>query len=397
MATCAFILGDPPQRLWGLCSRQRLERQLRAAGITRRLDSLALVGGDDTVLLLNAGYVFEQRTLSGLLRQDASLLQCPDDGGIAAGVAPATRAAEFAAIVAHTSADRPTGATLMGPQSIDAYDDQLRKAEPPLLAPLRDDNRAALEAVLYGNSYKGITDLVTKWLWPRPARQVVRLCANAGITPNMVTLTGLLLVVAASWLFLHGHYWSGLACGWLMTLLDTVDGKLARVTIQSSPLGHWLDHGMDIVHPPIWYVTWGMGLDDYEPLAGLELNDLYWLIIGGYLFGRAIEALFHALGRCSMFAWRPFDAYFRLVTARRNPCLIILTAAVLVDRPAWGLLGVALWTVLSSAVMLGRLLYATYVRVSTGPLESWLKDPNAAATVYASAYRTFSGTRSAYG
>ena len=59
--------------------------------------------------------------------------------------------------------------------------------------------------------------------WPRPARRVVGWCANSGITPNMVTITGLLLVLAATWLFAHGAFASGLVCGWIMTLLDTVD------------------------------------------------------------------------------------------------------------------------------------------------------------------------------
>ena len=148
----------------------------------------------------------------------------------------------------------------------------------------------------------------------------------------MVTVLGLALVIIASVLFAYGYFAAGLLCGWIMTLLDTVDGKLARVTVQSSRLGHVLDHGLDIVHPPFWYVLWGVGLTAFEPQFGLDHVDLYWLIGLGYIAGRLIEGAFHALGRCSMFAWRPFDAYFRLITARRNPCLIILTIGVACGR-----------------------------------------------------------------
>jgi phosphatidylglycerophosphate synthase len=38
-----------------------------------------------------------------------------------------------------------------------------------------------------------------------------------------------------------------------MSVLDSVDGKLARLTFESTPQGDVLDHGMDIVHPPFWY------------------------------------------------------------------------------------------------------------------------------------------------
>ena len=48
--------------------------------------------------------------------------------------------------------------------------------------------------------------------------------------------------------------------------------------------------------------------------------------------------------------WRPFDSFFRLITARRNPNLVILTPAALLGRPDVGILLVALWTALSLVV-----------------------------------------------
>ena len=393
MASQACILGDHPLRLWGLSSRARLARQLRAAGITRITASAQDAQSADRVILVHARYLFEQRTISALTRHDNALLECLGDGGLAAAVCSGARAREFAAALADPGAPRPAAARLLRPAELEQYDDHLRRVEPPLLEPMHEERRNALESILYGNSYKGITDLVTKWLWPRPARHVVGWCANAGITPNMVTLAGLALVIATAWLFAHGAFASGLLCGWLMTLLDTVDGKLARVTVQTSKLGHWLDHGMDIVHPPFWYVLWGTGLGTTLDAATQHL--MVQLIVGGYLAGRALEALFHALGACSLFAWRPFDAYFRLITARRNPCLIILTLALAGGRADWALYGVAWWTAASSAVMALRLLYAGYERLRHGPLRSWLTDP-AAAQLHVAAYRTFAGTRGAY-
>src|SRR5688572_7432171 len=112
MATRAFILGDPPQRLWGLSSRERLARQLRAAGIAQ-LQDLDPSAWNGDVLLLNAGYVFEQRTLAALLRHGAGLLECPDDDGVAAALVPMARALEFADIVAHRTHERPANVTVL--------------------------------------------------------------------------------------------------------------------------------------------------------------------------------------------------------------------------------------------------------------------------------------------
>ena len=123
------------------------------------------------------------------------------------------------------------------------------------------------------------------------ARVIVGYCARNGISPNAVTLTGLVLVIAACVLFWNGWYLSGLACGWVMTLLDTVDGKLARVTVQSSRVGHVLDHGMDIIHPPFWYVFWGLSLDAGTAFFGVSVQAACWWVVAGYVGGRIVEGL----------------------------------------------------------------------------------------------------------
>ena len=286
---------------------------------------------------------------------------------------------------------------VVDPSTLDAFDEVLRRSSPPLLEPVSERERGRLENLLYGNAYRGITDLVTKWFWPRPAKRAVHWLADHGATPNMVTSTGILLMLLAAVLFYQGHYALGLAAGWIMTFLDTVDGKLARVTVQSSRLGGVLDHGMDILHPPFWYIFWGMSLTGFDTMLGLDRVDYYWMIVIGYVGGRLFELLFDLLGSCSIFTWRPFDAYFRLVTARRNTCMILLTVAVAVGRPDWGFVSVALWTALTTAVLGLRLVHGAIVRAMHGPLRSWLSDPEQAAREHPRAYRQFSVTRSAYG
>jgi hypothetical protein len=395
MSVAAVVLGNCTAQLWGLSSRARIERQLRGVGVTVQ-NPEALPADVESVLVIDANYLFEVRTLSALLKHDGAVLKCAHDGRIAAALAPRQHLQKYLASFKDTATDSLNIGTILSTAELEAYDDNLRKAEPPLLEPISATNHAALESLLYGNSYKGITDLVTKWWWPRPAKRVVAWCARRQISPNLVTLVGLVLIVTSTVLFANGYFLTGLASGWLMTFLDTVDGKLARVTVQSSGLGHVLDHGTDIIHPPFWYVYWGLGLALTDDLVGFASSELAYIIVAGYVGGRIIEGLFEGLGACSMFAWRPFDAYFRLVTARRNPCLIILTLASLGGHPELGFVGVALWTALSSLLLLVRFCYACVVRLSSGPLESWLSHPELAAAQYPRAYRTFSATRQAY-
>ena len=160
-----------------------------------------------------------------------------------------------------------------------------------------------------------------------PAFHATRFCIRFALSPNMVTWASLFFVLLALWAFWQGHYLSGLAAGWLMTFLDTVDGKLARITLTASKFGNALDHGIDLVHPPFWYVAWCLGLAA-TPLA--LSNELFYgalaVILGGYLVQRVMEGLSILLFKIEIHVWRPIDTLFRQVTARRNPNLVLLTA-----------------------------------------------------------------------
>jgi phosphatidylglycerophosphate synthase len=252
---------------------------------------------------------------------------------------------------------------------------RLKKVQPGFALPINADNSRSLERHLFKTAYKGITDLVTKWVWPAPARQVTRLCVRLGVLPNHVTAFSWVLAILAGLLFYQGELITGLIIGWLMTFLDTVDGKLARVTVTSSPLGNYLDHILDLVHPPFWYLAWGFGLSSYEPaFLNLNLSMMITLIFVGYIAGRMVEGIFSWMARFGIYSWRPVDSFNRLITARRNPCLIMLTVSLLPGRPDLGLEAVAIWTLLSSLFLLVRLAMGIYSRVSSGPLRSWLTE-----------------------
>jgi phosphatidylglycerophosphate synthase len=190
------------------------------------------------------------------------------------------------------------------------------------------------------------------------------------VTPNQVTFASFLLVLAAMALFWTGHFGWGLAAAWGMTFLDTVDGKLARVTLTASKWGNVFDHGIDLIHPPFWWWAWVVGVQAtaVHPLAQPEL--VLWGVVGGYVAQRLLEGLFLGAFKVEMHAWRPFDSFFRLITARRNPNLILLTAASLAGRPDLGMLLVAVWTAISFVVHLAQCVQAALA--PRGSIVSWL-------------------------
>lgn len=375
MTMNVHLVGDCDLRLWGLTPRQRLERLLRGFPEARLIDAGQPLPSAGEVLLLRADYVYDQRVIRGLLKQSGVAMQDPRDGTIVAARDDAGRWRG----VTRLDATALEGLPVVLPEAVAAgLQAELRKFDRPWVAPVRADNLRQLEKALFSGAYKGVTDFITRCVWPTPARWATHLCIRLGLSPNAVTAGSYVFAILAGWWFWHGAYGAGLLAAWLMTFLDTVDGKLARVTITSSKFGDILDHALDLIHPPFWYIAWGIGLGAAWP-ASLPLWDVLWVIIGGYIAGRLCEGAFKIAAPFSMFIWRPFDSVNRLVTARRNPNLLMLTGAWMAGHGDTGLLVVAAWTALSTVVLLVRALWAIALSKTGHELQPWLSsvDPHA--------------------
>ena len=364
----AIVVGLAEGRIWGMSSAERLQRIFRRLGLQ---ENGATASATQAVLAVDARWVFDEALIRALAQQPNVILV--DDDGVPAAIHGQGEvmavALERLAAGEDIAAVAPDYPRLTALEVGSTYNSELRKKEPPILRRLTTANVREVEKRLFQGSYKGVTDLVTKYVWPAPARVVTRWCALAGVTPNQVTFASFLLVLAAFALFWTGHFGWGLvaACG--MTFLDTVDGKLARVTLTSSKMGNVFDHGIDLIHPPFWWWAWLVGVQaGPHPLGHAEL--ILAVIVGGYVVQRMLEGVFLGLFKVEMHAWRPFDSFFRLITARRNPNLIMLTGASLVGRPDIGLLLVAIWTALSLLVHLVQVLQGLIT--PRGQVTSWL-------------------------
>ncbi|MGD8777221.1 MAG: CDP-alcohol phosphatidyltransferase family protein, partial [Syntrophobacterales bacterium] len=344
MSVYAYIVEESPVRLWGLSSRQRLESVLQRAGVDAVVEDIKSIPTQASVLILRGDYLYDDRVINSLAEMENVVLKVPSERVVAAHVPSDLTEQGMDFICGVASAEDLQDIRVESPETLaSSFDRRLRKVDPVFVLPITEANRRDLEKLLFSWAYKGVTDLVTKWVWPRPAQWVTGLCVRYGFRPNHVTIVSLLLVVLAGILFAYGMYGWGLLAAWLMTFLDTVDGKLARVTVTSTQFGHIFDHAIDLIHPPLWYIAWGLGLTQFQPaVPGLTLNTMLWLIVVGYIVGRLVELTFKLrLGRFGIFCWRPTDSYFRLITGRRNPNMILLTISAVLGRPDLGLEAVA--------------------------------------------------------
>ncbi|MBE7526408.1 MAG: CDP-alcohol phosphatidyltransferase family protein [Burkholderiales bacterium] len=368
------IVGNSKANLWGMSGRTRLERMLEVIKTATVVEELSQLAETDPVLLLRADYLFDARVINALMMLDKSTVLITPIDEIPVAIRTDGKHAGMMCEVLHEKRWEPDDLPSCTVKDLPIQVQQnLKKKDPPYVLPILRCNQAELESELFAASYKGVTDLVTKWLWPWPAFMVTRWCVQLGLKPNHVTLLSLVFAVLAGVAFWYGAFGIGLVMAWLMTFLDTVDGKLARVTLTSSKLGDVLDHGLDIVHPPLWYLAWGVGLmATVTPVANLEL--LTWLMFIGYVGGRLCEGAFQFwLASFDIFIWHKIDSFHRLITARRNPNLILLTAGWMAGRPDIGFILVVLWHLLSTLFLAYRLFAAWQSRSREGVLHSWME------------------------
>lgn len=343
------LLGDLPVKLWGLDLTEWQRRAWTKAGAA---------GANNTNgrLLLGTEWVLSPSLQRNLLARPGAALVAPTTDG---------RGEQLVAVHLPDGASAETVLPLFGQPHVfrailveaglqpgdmhdlaDAYNKSLRKREVPYALSMRTDPAIEIERVLFKGSYKGVTDIVTKYAWPIPAFHATRFCAWLRISPNTVTTASLGFVILAFWAFWTGQWAAGIAAAWVMTFLDTVDGKLARTTMTYSSWGNIYDHGIDLIHPPFWYwaIFVGLGVTGPHNVPQEWLWASLLVILAGYVLNRIEEGIFMRIYGFHIHVWQPIDSFVREITARRNPNMVIFMLAVVAGQPAWGFVLVAAWT-----------------------------------------------------
>jgi phosphatidylglycerophosphate synthase len=360
-------VGTNDAKPFGMDARERAFRLATNAG----LQCAEAPEPGRAMLLASLRYAWDPAWLKAMRGRPGVMLTLGGEPVMVHVPVHANLAAAAAALEDRQAAD---GYELLPAETAELSYAELRKRERPFVMRLDAKDTEPVERAAYDAAYKGVTDVLTLYLWRRPAFYLTRWAARAGVAPNVVTLVGAILCVLAFVLFWRGHYWLGALSGFIFMVLDTVDGKLARVTGASSKWGEVFDHGIDIVHPPFWYWAWEHGLAAYgRPFEPVLATMVLWVIIGGYVAQRIIEGIFIRRLKLEIHVWRPIDSKFRLITARRNPNMVILVGALLFRRPDLGLELVAWWTLASLIFHAVRLAQASERTARGERIVSWLE------------------------
>lgn len=113
-------------------------------------------------------------------------------------------------------------------------------------------------------AFEGPVDALINW---RFSMRITRVLArrSLAVTPNQVTVVAILVGLAAAVLASRGGYAALAVAGVLLELnsiLDSVDGELARLRFQYSKLGQWLDNLSDEIVDSAFVVGVGWALGE---------------------------------------------------------------------------------------------------------------------------------------
>ena len=278
---------DPLDRLAGLPLALRTVLTLQKEGVARiallvpegRNDVAARVEGDRRVAIPIE--VIPSRTVADGLRSARQLLSAPfliarADAVVDPAVYRALKAAGLdgaAAIIAEQKGD-PVGPVMATSALVDALGDATldatlirlaREGAARLLnigpawaerATTPEGRRRAFNA-LFEACRKPVDGIVARHINRHISIFISKRIVNTPLTPNMMSVITFLLGIAGAVSVARGGYFPMLLGAFLFqwnSILDGVDGELARVRFQHSTLGQWLDTVSDDASNLLFYV-----------------------------------------------------------------------------------------------------------------------------------------------
>jgi len=111
-----------------------------------------------------------------------------------------------------------------------------------------------------------LEDPLNRYLYHRLSKHIARALAPTGVSPNAVSVSGMLVGWAAAWSYASLDWPTGALLGFALLMmwhvLDGADGDLARLTGKASPAGELVDGACDYSAQVMLYLVLTSMLDD---------------------------------------------------------------------------------------------------------------------------------------
>jgi phosphatidylglycerophosphate synthase len=234
---------------------------------------------------------------------------------------------------------------------VDDYIVSMRRRVRPLCfsATPAQDRRLA-QRIILDSAQNGTLDFPAYVHAPIETAIVSRLCRTR-ITPNQITIAGLVIGCGATAAFVLGRVGLGILAALIFGVVDGLDGKLSRVKVETTKRGEW-EHHVDTFVENSWWAAIAFHLWQVGQLP----SAFYFLalLIGSHVLnGFAKRQARAATGRL-LDDVGPFDRAFRLIGARRNIYIWVLAFGFLLNALPQTYVFICSWAALTAVVHLLR-------------------------------------------
>jgi len=218
--------------------------------------------------------------------------------------------------------------------------------------------RKQAEAVLLRSCRKDTDGFVSRHFNRYISLAISKHVLKTSLTPNQMTVLFFLTTgIPAAWLAMKGDYWTffwATVLFQLGSILDGVDGEVARLKFSNSKFGQWLDTACDNASYLLFFVGTAIGIYHLQPDFPMRL------LIGAALFGlfTVLGCAFYVLSRktdsgtmlaiSEALQRRTKTSLFYKVLAkfqfiiRRDFFAVLFLLFGILGKPLWVIIGLAL-------------------------------------------------------
>lgn len=323
----------------------------------------------DALLVASAGNYYDPRLLNALLDQRRSalladsnpmpallpLLHCSPHSSLGWMAEAALVKRQFltdgnpdAALFPLLGRSAEAGSVaIVDAQQQETYVVSMRRSLRPVWFPAPDPaHRARAKRLLLDAAQNGTLDLPAKVHAPLETWIIARLC-RTNITPMQITLFTACVSALVAIQFATGRLVLGTGLALLVGVLDGLDGKQARVKVETTELGK-REHVLDYVLELSWWtaLAWHFAALRQVPNAFALLA----LLVGSDLLDQlARRVVKNHVGR-NLDDVAPIDRFVRLIGGRRNIYIWMLAAGLLLGRAGEAFVALCNWGALTAAV-----------------------------------------------
>jgi len=319
--------------------------------LSRMMEKLGL-GEGDQVLVMQAGHVIDRWSLRQLLKTgngSSCRTGAGDGSGKMNGPDPVcvVTAGHLASVLrAIRSPGEPAAAAGPAPERVRIAGDP-----PSGLADGTQGTKAA-EAFLLdalGRSTTATDSLLSRHIHRPISRFITKRLVKTAVTPNMVTLFNIVVGLAGAFFLAKGVYALQVLGSLLFlssTILDGVDGELARLTLKETVFGHYLDIvGDNIVHVAVFFgIAFGLYRRTSDPVC---LHALWFLLCG---FGLCVLAVQRVMGHGPEKNGSAEARWLSALLVNRDFAYLVVLLA-LFHRLSWFLFGAAVGVYVAAIVL----------------------------------------------